>query len=116
MERWRALRQQALADAIMDALLARRAEARRPEALRWPEWDAREANVVRRSLDALEAEAGSFGKEFTIGHATIACALSYIDFRFPDEDWRPGRDGLARWYAEVSKRPSMVATALSATS
>jgi len=99
----------------MDALLARRAEARRPEALRWPEWDTRQANVVRRSLDALEAEAGSFANEFTIGHVTIACALSYLDFRFPDEDWRAGRERLARWYEEVSKRPSLAATPLGAT-
>jgi len=39
--------------------------------------------------------------------------LGYLDFRFGDEDWRPGREALAAWYAELSKRPSFAATVLS---
>ena len=42
--------------------------------------------------------AGIAATPFGIGHVAIGCALSYIDFRFPDLDWRarPSADrGLA---------------------
>jgi len=37
--------------------------------------------------------------------------LGYLDLRQPAFGWRERQPGLAAWYAEVSTRPSMVATA-----
>ena len=45
-----------------------------------------------------------------LGHVAIACALSYIDFRRVQPDWRSGRGALGAWFADFAARPSMVAT------
>ncbi|MBC7431085.1 MAG: glutathione S-transferase [Rubritepida sp.] len=45
-----------------------------------------------------------------IGDITLAVALSYLDFRFDDIDWRGARPELATWHAAFCERPSMVAT------
>lgn len=112
--RWTALRQQALADGILDASILRRYESARPANERSATWDEKQKNVVDRALDALEMEAKSLGKgsakRTTLGHIAIGCALGYLDFRFAAEEWRKGRPNLARWYGDFAKRPSMTAT------
>ncbi|MBF0306464.1 MAG: glutathione S-transferase N-terminal domain-containing protein [Alphaproteobacteria bacterium] len=109
--RWTALRRQALGDGILDAAVLNRIEtAVRPEDKRWAGWIARQDAATRRGLDALEEEADSLGESFGIGQVTIACALGYLDFRFPRPDWREGRPRLAAWYAGVETRPSLAAT------
>jgi hypothetical protein len=40
----------------------------------------------------------------------VGCSLGYLDFRFPQDQWRNGRPNLGAWYEEFAKRPSMVAT------
>jgi glutathione S-transferase len=62
-------------------------------------------------LDSLELEAPELAvAQFGIGHIAIGCALSYLDFRYADEDWREGRPRLANWHATFAARPSVVAT------
>lgn len=109
---WQALRLQALADGILDAaVLCRWEQVTRPEPLRWPDWVARNWSKVVRGLDVLEAEAAAFNDEpLSIGQIAIGCALGWLDFRFPDDNWRPGRPTLAAWYATFIERPSMRAT------
>ncbi len=110
--RWQALRRQALGDGIMDAGILRRYElAQRPEALRWPDWLAGQLAKVNHGLDAAEREAVGWGEAFDIGHITLACALGWIDFRFPDSGWRAARAQLGAWFARVSQRPSLAQTA-----
>jgi glutathione S-transferase len=112
-ERWRALKRQALGDGILDACVLRFIERqRRPAELGWAAWLDRQKGKIDRSLDLLEGEAGDFG-DLDIGLVTVGCALGYLDFRFAEEDWRPGREALAGWYAELSKRPSFADTVLS---
>ena len=41
---------------------------------------------------------------------TTAVALGYIDFRMPEQGWRPARPRLAAWFEAFAKRPSMAAT------
>lgn len=109
--RWRALRQQALCDGILDAAILRMLESkRRPEALRWPDWIALQSGKVSRALDRLEAEAAQLEGPLTIGQIAVGCTLGYLDFRFGDEDWRPAHPKLAAWHAEFAKRPSMLET------
>ena len=110
-ERWQALRQQALADGILDAAVLRMLEQkRRPEPLRWDAWVALQGRKIGKALDQLEAEAEGLAGPLTIGRIAVACALGYLDFRAPDEDWRAGRPKLAQWFAAFSERPSMQAT------
>jgi glutathione S-transferase len=107
--RWTALRRQALGDGILDAAILTRYETTvRPKELQWAEWVDGQMRKVRGALDALEDE--QFDGAFDIGTLTIGCALGYLDFRFPGEDWRKARPKLAAWFAEISRRPSMRAT------
>lgn len=106
-DRWTALRRQALGDGIIDAAVFRLLEGRRPPELQSQPWVDRQRAVVSRGLDALEDEAGALGGAITIGHLAIACALGYLDFRFPGDDWRAGRPGLAAWYDSMTDRRSI---------
>ncbi|HEX9790870.1 MAG TPA: glutathione S-transferase [Kiloniellales bacterium] len=109
--RWRALRQQALCDGILDAAILRMLEVkRRPEALRWPDWIALHGGKMKRAIDRLEAEAADLKGPLTIGQIAVGCTLGYLDFRYADEDWRPAHPKLAAWYKDFAQRPSMLAT------
>ena len=110
--RWTALRRQALADGILDAAVGTRYETfLRPEAHRWDAWIDAQKDKYRRALDHLEREADGFGELVDIGTISIACALGYLDFRYPDEGWRDHRPTLAAWYQTFAKRRSIAATA-----
>lgn len=109
--RWRALRQQALCDGILDSAILRMLETkRRPEALRWPDAVSHQSGKVSRALDRLEAEATQLEGPLTIGQIAVGCTLGYLDFRFADEDWRPAHPKLAAWHAKFSKRASLLET------
>jgi glutathione S-transferase len=109
--RWAALKRQALADGLMDAaVLLRYEQALRPEPLRWVDWIAGQQAKIAGALDALEADAPSFGSGFDIGHIATACALGYLDLRFAHLGWRNGHPALAAWFANVSQRPSLIST------
>jgi glutathione S-transferase len=108
--RWAALRRQALADGIMDASQPRRRELALPQDEGRTAWIALQRGKVERALDALEAEAAALDGLSTIGEIAIACALGYLDFRFPQEPWRPGRPGLEAWYARALALPPLART------
>jgi glutathione S-transferase len=105
-----ALRLQALGDGIADAAVARRGESLRPQGEQSPGHLAKLAARVTSGLDWLEAHADELGPEPDIGRIAVACALGYLDFRFPSEDWRSGRSRLAAWATLFGERPSMQAT------
>ena len=108
--RWRALREQALGDGILDASVPRRREAGFPPDEGRSAFIARQREAVARAADALEAEAAFFGELRTIGEIAVGCALGYLDFRFAAEPWRPGHERLAAWYAQVSELPPLART------
>ena len=110
--RWPVLRTEAMADGLLDAaLLVRHEVATRPEDYRWPDWADSHRAKIASSLDELEREAGAFSG-VDAGLIAAACALSYLDFRFGDLDWRADHPVLAAWYDEFRERPSMKATEL----
>ncbi len=107
--RWTALRRQALADGLTDAtVLVRYETAARPTTLQWQQWIEGQFLKVRTALDALETE--DLGGAFDIGAISVACALGYLDFRFPEERWRETRPRLAAWHAALSERPSLASS------
>ncbi|MBC7779017.1 MAG: glutathione S-transferase, partial [Proteobacteria bacterium] len=109
--RWSALRQQAIADGILDAAILVRYElAFCPKELHWPEWMDGQRIKWHQGLDVLEHDAAAFAGEPTIGTLAIAAALGWLDFRFGDDDWRASRPALAAWFAHFSERASMQAT------
>jgi glutathione S-transferase len=110
--RWRALRRQALADGVLDAAVLNRYElVLRPEHYRWAQWTTAQMEKVRRTLDVFESEGIALDDAVDIGVIAMGCALAYLDFRYPDEDWRSRRPGLAKWFEQFAKRPSMRTTA-----
>src|SRR3982750_1578296 len=111
-DRWMALRQQAMADGLLDAaLLARYEAALRPEEKRWPEGSQGQMKKINGVLDQLEAEVKSMKGKLTIGTISVACALGYLDLRFADMGWREKYPKLGKWLAATSKIPSIKSTA-----
>lgn len=109
--RWRALTQQALGDGLLDAaLLARYEQTARPSEYRWPLWQERQFDKIRSALARIESWAADLGDELTIGTITLACALGYLDLRFPDFDWRAAHPQAAAWFAAVERHDSLAAT------
>ncbi|WP_135470169.1 glutathione S-transferase N-terminal domain-containing protein [Crenalkalicoccus roseus] len=108
--RWIALRQEALGDGILDATQPRRREVALPQDEGRRAYIALQQGKVRSALDALEAEAEGLGALDTIGEIAIACALGYLDFRYPHEPWRPGHPRLEAWYARVAALPPLART------
>ncbi|WP_375687536.1 glutathione S-transferase N-terminal domain-containing protein [Pseudooceanicola sp. LIPI14-2-Ac024] len=108
--RWTALRRQALADGLLDAALLIRYELlARPAELQWPLWMEKQREKVTDALDAMAADLPDPDCH-DIGAISCACALGWLDFRFPDIGWRDGRTALAEWHAAFDTRPAMVAT------
>jgi glutathione S-transferase len=109
---FRAMVLEALGDATMDAaVLTRYEQALRPAEYRWDKWEAGQLAKVNTSLDDLEARwMDLLEGPLSVGSISVACALGYLDYRFPDSGWRESRPKLAGWYAAFAERPSMVAT------
>jgi glutathione S-transferase len=106
--RWTALRQQALGDGILDALILCRYEiAARPEEKRFSGWTDGQMRKAHQGLGALEKEDLS-GR--SIGTITAVCTLGYLDFRFPNDGWRLRHPKLADWYKGVETLSAMQAT------
>ena len=107
--RLEALRRQALGDGFLDLLVLLRDERMRAH----PSEAHKASAAVRKAeiLKNLEADAPAMvSAPFGIGHIAIGCALSYLDFRYADEDWRKDHTRLSSWHATFAARPSVKAT------
>lgn len=111
-ERWAALTQQALGDGLLDAaLLARYELTARPDDMQWPAWREALLTKVAACLAEIDANAGDLQTaQPGIGEITIGCALGYLDFRFPELDWRTQYPQAARWNEVFQSLPAMQAT------
>lgn len=109
--RWQALRWHALGDGMLDVLVLWRNQRDEPPARQVTEWLSGFDLKIRNALSVAGIEIRELkSKPFGIGQLTIGCALGYMDFRFPDMDWRGGHPALAAWFEEISQRASMQAT------
>jgi glutathione S-transferase len=107
--RWRALGLQGLADGAATAAGRLFADEHRRAEERSDAMMARFRTAIEASLDQLERQ-GLEGSLTTIGEVSAAALLGYLDFRWPERDWRKQRPQLAAWFAEVERRPSMIET------
>jgi glutathione S-transferase len=104
--RWRALRQQALADGMQDAAVSIVLERRRPAAERSAGVEQRAADAIRRSVAALGPETHAFD----LGQIALACALAYLEFRLADLGLLRDHRAVDDWRRATDQRPSLVAT------
>jgi glutathione S-transferase len=106
---WQTQWWQALANGILDAVVARLLETRRPADKQMPEKIAREEARVHRAAAAGEARfaGGAYlvGRRFTLADIAMGVALQYSDFRYP-HDWRARCPKLAKWHAGIVERKS----------
>ena len=108
---------EALADGLLDASLLARLEvtwAGRSDAERSQAWIDRQLGKVHAALRAMSQ--GLADKSYCVGiHLSLAdiavgCALGYLDFRFPQIDWRTPYPNLTRLHEKLMQRPSFADT------
>lgn len=108
---------EALADGLLDASIAARMEAvwpGRTAEQRSAAWIERQLGRVHSALRAMSQGLGD--KPFCVGiHMSLAdiavgVALGYLDFRFPEIDWRVDHPNLQRLFDKLSARQSFTDT------
>ena len=116
-ERAEAKTWEALADGVLDAAILARLEATWPgraEAQRSDGWIKRQLEKIDRALKAMDTGLGEkaycSGVHFSLSDVAVGCALGYLDFRFPEIDWRKPYSSLARLHDKLSLRASFVDT------
>jgi glutathione S-transferase len=111
--RWRILSVVSIANGLLEAQVARRAETLRKSVGNPSEYSAdferKMLERQQRCYAVLEAMVPSFGEDADLGQIAAAAACGISDFRFADV-WRPDCPQLARWYDRFRQRPSMRAT------
>jgi glutathione S-transferase len=109
--RFEALRLQALCDGALDASILIVYESRyRPPELRVQAWLDRQADKIKRALDALEAAPPPLAALPDVGQITLACLLGYGDLRFAGS-WRKDHPGLVAWLDKFAAQvPAFAAT------
>ncbi len=108
---------EALADGLMDAAILARLETTwdgRTKAQRSQAWIDRQLAKVNVCIKAMST--GLADKPFCAGiHLSLAdiavgCALGYLDFRFPQIDWRAQYPNLIKLQDKLMLRPSFADT------
>ena len=108
---------EALADGLMDAAILARLEATwagRTKAQRSQAWIDRQLGKVNATVKAMNSGLGDKpfcgGIQFSLADVAVGCALGYLDFRFPQIDWRADNPNLVRLYDKLMQRASFAAT------
>lgn len=109
---------EALADGLLDAGILARLERHwsgREDGQRSEAWVERQMAKVHASLAAMARGLGERpwcnGGHFSLADIAVGCALGWVDFRYPDIDWRTPHPNLGRLLDKLSQRPSFADTA-----
>jgi glutathione S-transferase len=109
-ERFKALKNQALGDGILDICLIRLAERLKPEEQRNAAIIASNERKASEAVKRLESDVDTLtARPFDIGHIAIGTALGYLDFRFQNDRWRDGHPHLTAWHETFLARQSVQA-------
>jgi glutathione S-transferase len=107
---------EALADGVLDAAIAARLEANWPPRgeARSQAWIDRNMSRVAASLKAMSRGLGEkpwcAGLHMSLADIAVGCSLFYLDFRFPQIDWRGDYTNLARLGSKLAARKSFIDT------
>jgi glutathione S-transferase len=108
---------EALADGLLDAAILARLEATwtgRTEAQRSQAWTDRQMGKIDAALIAMSRGLGDkpycSGNHLSLADIAVGCAVGYLDFRFPQIDWRSAHPNLVRLHDKLMLRPSFAGT------
>ncbi|MFI4926599.1 MAG: glutathione S-transferase N-terminal domain-containing protein [Burkholderiales bacterium] len=108
---------EALADGVLEALVLARLEAHwsgRPKEQRCQAWIDRQVGKAHASLKAMSQGLGEkpfcAGIYLSLADIAVGCALGYLDFRFPEIDWRTAYPNLSKLQDKLMQRPSLADT------
>lgn len=107
--RWKGLAIVSIANAIIEAQVARRAELLRADKERSNDFIAKMRDRQFRCYAAIEQQLPELGPTFDLAQITTAVACGYDDWRY-GPDWRAAVPKLAAWYDGVAERPSLQTT------
>jgi len=107
---------EALADGILDASILARLEATwRPDEQKSQAWIDRQLHKVDVSLKAMSNGLGEsewcFGNQMSLADISVGCALDYLIFRFPNNQWQASYPNLKQLHKKLMSRPSFANTA-----
>jgi glutathione S-transferase len=107
---------EALADGLLDASILARLEQAAPfrkDSERCQVWIDRQLGKINTSLSAMSTGLADkpfcSGIHMSLSDIAVGCALGYLDFRFPNINWR-SHANLARLYEKLSSRQSFIDT------
>jgi len=108
---------EALADGLLDAAILARLEATwagRDDKQRCQAWIDRQMGKIDTTVRAMSTGLGDkpfcSGIHLSLSDIAVGCALGYLDFRFPQIDWRTPHPNLTRLYDKLAQRPSFIDT------
>lgn len=108
---------EALADGVLDAAILARLEATwagRSTEQRSSAWIDRQLGKVRAAVQAMSKGLGEqafcSGVHLSLSDISVGVALGYLDFRFPEINWRNPHPNLHKLFDKLMQRPSFVDT------
>jgi glutathione S-transferase len=105
VKRW-----EALADGVCDAAALIFMERKRPADQQNPEWITRQMAKVDAGLKMMSDDLGNqtwcTGDFFSLADIAVGCALGYLEFRFPEIDWRRQHHKLSELFDRLMQRPA----------
>ncbi len=104
----------AVADGLLEAQVAMRAEMLRPAAVRSEDYLQKQRDRIDRCFDHMEGRSEELavadGALPNLAQITAGIACGYQDWREWLTDFRPGRANLSSWYEGFRLRPAMRAS------
>jgi len=106
---------EALADGVLEASVGVRLEqTQRDSAHQSQKWMDRQMAKVHAGVAAMSRGLGEKpwcnGHAYSLADIAVGCALGYLDFRFPQIDWRSPYPLLAKHFDKLSARQSFIDT------
>jgi glutathione S-transferase len=105
VKRW-----EALADGVCDAAALIFLERKRHAAKQDADWMQRQMAKVEAGLkmmsDDMSNQTWCTGEFFCLADIAVGCALGYLEFRFPEIDWRRTHPNLSELFDRLMQRPA----------
>ena len=109
--KWQVLKNQSLADGILDCAVNVVLEKRRPKELCSQSHIQDQFYDIKNALGYFDQHVGELSiSEPNLGAIALGCALGYLDFRIPELLWRESYLGLVAGFDKLSQRDSFLKT------